>query len=80
MCARGWEAYMEKWPGSKIHLKVTSFSSNALESQMQLARGFPGDAIFRGSCLGLLGNCKSQDKQEPSDQIFLFFKPGVKFT
>lgn len=49
---------MEKWPGSKIHLKVTSFSSNAPESQMQLEREFPGDAVFRGSCLGLLGNYK----------------------
>lgn len=77
---------MEKWPGSKIHLKVTSFSSNALESQMQLERGFPGDAIFRGSCLGLLGNCKPRPTRPVPGQAgafrsdFFFFKLGVKFT
>lgn len=67
---------MEKWPGSKIHLKVTSFSSNALESQMQLERGFPGDAVFRGSCLGLLGNCKprpTHPRTSRSLQIRFFY-------
>lgn len=79
MCVRGWEAYVEKWPGSKIHLKVTSFSSNALELQMQLERGFPGDAVFRGSCLGLLGNCKPWPTPPPGQagafrsDLFFFF-------
>lgn len=86
MCVRGWEAYVEKWPGSKIHLKVTSFSLNALELQMQLERGFPGDAVFRGSCLGLLGNCKPWPTPPRTSRglqirsFFFFFKLGPKFT
>lgn len=44
---------MEKCPESKIRLKATSFSQNAPESQTQHERGFPGDAVLRGSCSGL---------------------------
>lgn len=44
---------MENCPESKICLKATSFSQNAPESQLQHERGFPGDAVLRGSCLGL---------------------------